>query len=218
MPSTFARHQPGKLSTLFASAVRVFFTTLLFTAAGMGVGLLLGIIGMITYGLIAHVQPDMRNAYRHIAIPLAITVGCIAFLGAIVLELRARRRSGALPAERSSVANRIPDKLDLTTEITPTETIVHGCGVIWLRTAPLLRATVNPLLLKDKTVVIDMANVSHLDSTGLGTLRQLYDSATAADCRLKLVNLNQRLKTLFSITTLDKLMAPAFDPDHRDTR
>jgi hypothetical protein len=83
--------KPGKLAKLFGSTVRVLFTTLLFTCGGMGLGLLLGIIGMIIYGLAAGVQPDMRNAYRHFAIPLAITVGSVAFLGALVLELRARR-------------------------------------------------------------------------------------------------------------------------------
>jgi hypothetical protein len=83
--------QRSKISILFTSAVRVLFTTLIFTAGAMGLGLLLGIIAMITYGLAAGVQPDMRNAYRHIAIPLAITIGCVAFLGALVLEVRARR-------------------------------------------------------------------------------------------------------------------------------
>ena len=83
--------QPGNLAKLFGSTVRVLFTTLLFTAGAMGLGLLLGIIGMITYGLIAGVQPDMRNAYRHVAIPLAITIGCIVFVGAVVLEVRRTR-------------------------------------------------------------------------------------------------------------------------------
>lgn len=83
--------QPGKLAKLFGSTVRVLFTTLLFTAGGMGLGLLLGIIGMVSYGLIAGVQPDMRNAYRHFAVPLAIIIGGIAFIGALVLEFRARR-------------------------------------------------------------------------------------------------------------------------------
>ena len=78
-------------SLFVTSTARVLFTTLLFTAGGMGLGLLLGIIGLITYGLIAGVQPDMRNAYRHVAIPLAITIGCLAFIGALALELRARR-------------------------------------------------------------------------------------------------------------------------------
>lgn len=83
--------QPGLIAACVTSTVRVLFTTLIFTAGGMGLGLLLGIIGMITYGLAAGVQPDMRNAYRHFAIPLAITVGCVAFIGALVMEFRARR-------------------------------------------------------------------------------------------------------------------------------
>ena len=83
--------KPGPIATLFTSTVRVLFTTLLFTAGGMGLGLLLGILGMVVYGLIAGVQPDMRSAYRHVAIPVAITIGCVAFVGALVLEIRARR-------------------------------------------------------------------------------------------------------------------------------
>ena len=86
-----AAQQRSKLSIFFTSALRVLFTTLVFTAGGMGLGLLLGIIGMVTYGLVAGVQPDMRNAYRHFAIPLAITIGCVAFVGALVLEVRAHR-------------------------------------------------------------------------------------------------------------------------------
>jgi hypothetical protein len=90
MPSTLPRTR-STVSLFFTSAVRVLFTTLIFTAGGMGLGLLLGIIGMITYGLVVGVQPDMRNAYRHVAIPVAITIGCVAFLGALILEVRARR-------------------------------------------------------------------------------------------------------------------------------
>jgi len=90
MPSTLPS-QSSAVSLLFTSTVRVLFTTLIFTAGGMGLGLLLGIIAMITYGLAAGVQPDMRNAYRHVAIPLAVTIGCIALIGALYLEVRARR-------------------------------------------------------------------------------------------------------------------------------
>jgi hypothetical protein len=84
--------QSGPIGAFFISTIRVLFTTLLFTAGGMGLGLLLGIIGMIAYGLIAGVHPDMRNAYRHFAIPLAVTIGSLAFPGAIVLEVRSRRK------------------------------------------------------------------------------------------------------------------------------
>jgi hypothetical protein len=85
--------RPSTLSIVVASVVRVLFATLLFTAAGMGVGLLLGILGTIAWGAIRGGQIDMRNAYLHVAVPVAATFGTIAFFGSIYLELRARRTS-----------------------------------------------------------------------------------------------------------------------------
>jgi amino acid transporter len=90
MQSTLPQRRSA-VSIFFTSTVRVVFTTLIFTAGGMGLGLLFGIIGMITYGLVAGVQPDMRNAYRDFAIPLAMVVGCVALVGALILEVRALR-------------------------------------------------------------------------------------------------------------------------------
>jgi amino acid transporter len=88
--SVSSNRQRSKGSLLFTSTVRVLFTTLIFTAGGMGLGLLLGIIGFVSYGLIAGVQPDMRNAYRHVAIPAAIAIGWVAFVGSMVLEFRTK--------------------------------------------------------------------------------------------------------------------------------
>ena len=77
----------------FASTVRVLFATLLFTAGGMGLGLLLGILGTLAWGMIRGGNIDMTNAYRHVAIPIAIALGTVAFFGSIYLERRARRTS-----------------------------------------------------------------------------------------------------------------------------
>ena len=71
--------------------MRVLFATLLFTAGGMAVGLLLGIIVMVVWGAAHGGQVDMRNAYRDVAIPMAALLGTVAFIGSIYLELRARR-------------------------------------------------------------------------------------------------------------------------------
>jgi hypothetical protein len=83
--------QRSKASIVFTSTVRVLFTTLLFTAAGMGIGLFLGIVGTIIYGMMNGNNIDMTNAYRHVAIPVAITLGAAALIGALVLEVRSRR-------------------------------------------------------------------------------------------------------------------------------
>jgi len=91
MPISAAYKQRSKISVAFTSTVRVLFTTLLFTAAGMGAGLFLGIVGTLVYGMMKGGTIDMSNAYRHVAIPVAITAGAAAFIGALVLEVRARR-------------------------------------------------------------------------------------------------------------------------------
>jgi hypothetical protein len=91
---------PGKqrstLSIVFTSTMRVLFTTLLFTAAGMGAGLFCGIVGTVIYGIIKGTQVDMSSAYKHVAIPAAVVIGSAAFIGALVLEVRAHSQRTSL--------------------------------------------------------------------------------------------------------------------------
>ena len=91
MPAPVVHPQRSRLSVVFTSAIRVLFTTLLFTAAGMGSGLFLGIVGTIIYGMIKGGNIDMTNAYKHVAIPVAITLGAAALIGALLLEVRSQR-------------------------------------------------------------------------------------------------------------------------------
>jgi anti-sigma B factor antagonist len=110
--------------------------------------------------------------------------------------------------------NPIPTpELSLTTDKTPTETIVRCVGRITSGTSQSLKTMAKPLLSDNKTVVLDLTNVSYMDSSGLGTIVGLYVSAKVANCQFKLVNLNQRLKELFSITRLGQVMAEGRDPE-----
>ncbi len=86
------RKQRSRISLIFTSIVRVLFITLLFAAAGMGAGLFCGIVGTIVYGMIKSGSIDMTNAYKHIAIPVAITLGAAGLLVGLVLEVRTRRQ------------------------------------------------------------------------------------------------------------------------------
>ena len=96
MYTAMAPARRSKLSIAFTSTMRVLFTTLLFTAGGMGAGLFLGIVGTIVYGMIRGSQIDMTNAYKHVAIPVAICTGAIALVGSALLEVRARRQRTSL--------------------------------------------------------------------------------------------------------------------------
>jgi len=99
--------------------------------------------------------------------------------------------------------NPIPNpELNLETVRTPEETIVHCTGRITSSTSTLLQTTVRGLIPETKCVVLDLTNVSHMDSSGLGTIVGLYLSAKRQHCGLKLINLNQRLQELFRITKL----------------
>jgi anti-sigma B factor antagonist len=112
-------------------------------------------------------------------------------------------------------ANSVPKpELGLTIDSTPTETIVHCSGRITSDTTQSLRTTVKPLLSENHTVVLDLTEVSYMDSSGLGTIVGLYVSSKAANCELKLINLNQRLKELFSITRLGEVMTEGRDPNY----
>lgn len=104
-------------------------------------------------------------------------------------------------------------ELSLTTATTPTEVIVDCTGKITSNTIHLLKTTVKPLFSVSKTVVLDLTNVNFMDSSGLGAIVGLYISAKAAKSRLKLINLNDRLRELFSITRLGQFLAEGRDPD-----
>jgi hypothetical protein len=86
-----AAKYPSPFSVAFVTAARMLFATLLFTAGGMGVGLLLGILGTLAWGIMHGGNLDMTNAYRHVAIPVAAAMGALAFFGSIYLEVRSRR-------------------------------------------------------------------------------------------------------------------------------
>jgi anti-sigma B factor antagonist len=103
--------------------------------------------------------------------------------------------------------------LNLSTEKTPAEIIVHASGRIISDTVDSLKAAVKPLFAESKIVVLDLTNVSYMDSSGLGTIVGLLVSAKAAKSQLKLINLNDRLKELFSLTRLGQVMAEGRDPN-----
>jgi anti-anti-sigma factor len=67
---------------------------------------------------------------------------------------------------------------------------------------PSLQSTVRDLIPGSERLVLDLTDVSYLDSSGLGALVGLYLSAKRQHCDLRLINLSQRLKELFRITRM----------------
>lgn len=100
-------------------------------------------------------------------------------------------------------ANPIPlAELSLETVKGPEEIVVRCIGRITSTTAGTLQAATRALIPETNRVVLDLTDVTYLDSSGLGALVGLYVSAKRQHCELRLINLNQRLKQLFRLTKL----------------
>lgn len=78
--------------------VRVVLVTFIATLLCFSVSLLMGIIATVVAASIHGVHPDMRIAYRHIAVPLALVEGTIIFVIATIVEVRHYRQRKALAA------------------------------------------------------------------------------------------------------------------------
>jgi anti-sigma B factor antagonist len=61
---------------------------------------------------------------------------------------------------------------------------------------------VKDLLPQTKSVVVDLEELTYVDSTGLGTLVRLYSATRQAGCELKLLHLGKQLRNLLKLTNL----------------
>lgn len=75
-------------------------------------------------------------------------------------------------------------------------------------TANQIKELIKPLIDEGDRIVIDFADVQHLDSSGLGALVGLKVSAiNKGMCKLELVNLSPRVVELLRLTKLTDLFA-----------
>ena len=96
-------------------------------------------------------------------------------------------------------------ELSIETIQTSDETTVRCTGRITSATSATLQTAVRSRIPQTRRIVLDLTDVTYLDSSGLGALVSLYVSARRQECELRLINLNQRLKQLFRITNLARV-------------
>ncbi|MGA7859652.1 MAG: STAS domain-containing protein [Terracidiphilus sp.] len=65
-----------------------------------------------------------------------------------------------------------------------------------------LYARVTKLIPDSKRIVLDLTDLTHMDSMGLGTVVRLYVSAKSAGCCLELINLGKGVRHLLGVTNL----------------
>ncbi len=81
--------------------------------------------------------------------------------------------------------------------------VVHLSGAIFFdEESTFLRVQVKDLLDKSLQIVLDLGNVTRIDSSGLGTLVALYASARKVGGDIKLANLGNHIKEALRITRL----------------
>jgi len=103
--------------------------------------------------------------------------------------------------------------LKLSLEEKAEETIIYCNGKITAGSAEMFHTEIRDHVIPisrgkgvavTNRIVLDLSNVSFVDSTGLGTLFNLWTDARRSGCDLELVNLSPRVQKLVSLTRLDQ--------------
>lgn len=94
-------------------------------------------------------------------------------------------------------------ELKLSTRSEEGAVIVDCAGrIVFGDESGYLRDTVKQILVDSKRVIINLGEVSYIDSGGLGTLVALYTSAQKTGAAIRLVNLTKRVGDVLQVTKL----------------
>jgi len=104
-------------------------------------------------------------------------------------------------------------ELQLNTEVKAEETIVHGSGRITSATSDLLQRTIRGLIPGTKRIVLDLAEVNYIDSSGLAALIEGMQNVQEYDGKFALTGLQEPVRTIFEIARLDQVFRIFSDVD-----
>lgn len=80
--------KPRLLGVLFRALLITFVLTLLVFA----ITLLLAIVGLSLFGMVAGRRPDLADAYRYGAFPMAVLVAAVVLISAFITEFKRYRQ------------------------------------------------------------------------------------------------------------------------------
>jgi anti-anti-sigma factor len=95
-----------------------------------------------------------------------------------------------------------PPPLSLDIERTGTTAIVRCHGRLISGVHDQLYNQVRQIMPDSRRVVLDLTDVTHVDSTGLGTLVRLYVHSRSVGSTLELINLGKQVRQLLGMTNL----------------
>jgi anti-anti-sigma factor len=95
-----------------------------------------------------------------------------------------------------------PKALNLAIEIKGTAAVVKCHGKLVSGVHDILYIQVRQLMPDHKRVILDLTELAHVDSTGLGTLVRLYVHSRSAGCSFELINLGPKVRLPLGMTNL----------------
>ena len=81
-------------------------------------------------------------------------------------------------------------------------TVIQCAGRLTAEHSEALKTHVKGLIPQAKRIVLDLKDVTRMDSSGLGAVVGIYTSARRAKCDFLLINYNKSVKDLLGITNL----------------
>jgi len=108
-----------------------------------------------------------------------------------------------------------PAQFSLNVDQQPDVIMVRCSGRLMIDSGNILRTEVHKLIKPGGRIVLDLTNVTHCDSMGLGSVISLYVTSKSTGCRLELINLGQKIRQLFSMANLLSLFEPAANTNAR---
>ena len=95
-----------------------------------------------------------------------------------------------------------PPILTLTIEEKSNAAVVICKGKLLYGYTDLLYRPVSELIPTHTRIILDLCDLTHMDSMGLGTLMRLYVSARTKGCTIELRNLGKKVRDLLILTNL----------------
>lgn len=95
-----------------------------------------------------------------------------------------------------------PTPLLLRSFVQQEATVVRCTGDLTSSNSALLKTFVKGALPDTKRIILDLTNLTRMDSSGLGAIVGLYISAKNSGRSLEVINLSPRVRELFGLTNL----------------
>lgn len=92
--------------------------------------------------------------------------------------------------------------LSIETERQPAITVVHCTGQVDIDCWSQFSTTIRALIPEGKPIRIDLANVTRVDSTGIGAFVAIWTAAKRRNCDLKYINPNKHIEDVIGFTGL----------------